>query len=1698
MKAITRKRMLSVLIAVCLVGSSVPMSGAQTVYAASEDSLASEKTVEEESAELMTGEQTEETAVEETGNQPEELAQYQTVEITAVSGSAVSGSAITTWSAEDILNSAEGNNGLKLCGDGWSMNNATDEKYFADGYPVAGPNAKAGSVKAQTEGKNAAGTIPDAGCFVTYTAEKDGVLSFYVKTGNNKTFYVVDSNNKVEKLTNTTGASTYDIVTVNVTAGVTYYAYLGGATAQIWQVTFEKTAKTEWTGEELINNGGIDDDGLIVQGDGWSRNDATDNKFFEDGYPVAGPNAKAGGTKAQTNGENANGTIPNGGCYVEYTASEDGTFSVYVKINNKKTFWAVGTDGTQKGVSNTSGSSTYEIVSVDVKAGETYYFYQAGATAQFWRATFKVYQPETSWDEVETPVINSVSVNEDGDFVVNFTAVIDDALGAENVRITMLQDGLEVTTENVTAQKDEVVMSPLSNGSYTFYATAQRVGYPDKRSEVYNYGSYTLAVRKPVIELVQANEDGSVYVDWLNVPEADLYTVEYRKVGDADYIVAAEDLTEASATILGITEEGEYEFCILAERTSDNFVASYVNTYEVSKDYQWHFATIGSAQQTNAEIKDGDTVVQSVSMASQDTAAVKQNVADAVDITNTDMTLTLEGATSGKISDGEEGFSYYYTLINPNTTNFELTATYTITDTSLTPDNQTGFGLIATDMLGINYYGSPDYGHKYFNSISNQFYSAKSKMLGLRVITGYESFDTSSNADVTRTTEEFRYKNTQGDFVVGNEYTFTLRKTDDGFYASLNGEEYPYEDLTILSVQEDGSICVGLMVSRKVTCEISNVKFATSESKGVGSGVEKEEIIKPSLRVYSSSTCGAQEYEYIVETSAAGNLTILGADGEEAYNAAVEENEVVKLMIPVSEGTNEIKATLTPDAEKTYTSYDAVSSKTNVTVKRYFEEGEVIYVSPDGSADNAGTKESPLDINTAVKYAQPGQYLYLLNGTYEGNGVTIARSVCGTSEQPITMVAETPGEVIFKQGLTIIGNYWHIYGIYVYYPSAVGIQISGNYNTIEMCTVEGSLNTGIQISRSSGPDRENGMKYLLWPSYNLVKNCESFDNCDAGRNDADGFAAKLTCGEGNVFYGCIGHNNIDDGWDLFAKAISGEIGQVTIENCIAYDNGWLTYEDTTAEGYSYGEGNGFKLGGNDLKGGHQLINSISFNNGAKGITSNSCPDDVIINCTSFNNNIASGTGYNVGLNKKDTNAMEWKVSGLISYSTTTDIADLIPFSLSSETNYIFNGTASYNSLGEQAKESWFVSTDVTVKPTRNEDGTINMHGLLELNESAPKNAGGRLDVTSDEAKSVYPDVNFKQNGVTTDPTVTPVPTETPEPTKAPEVTETPVPTTAPTATPVPTTKPSSSTSSSSAVTPTPTLVPASVSVVPLKEEKTVQEILAKDENNNDAVIAAVNGGETGNIEVTVDVSTNSELKSGSNVYVYLLDEKAGKLLSIAGGYSYKVNSDLTVDLHVAYDGEYVLLANPAANSVLKSLPAQVWSTIDYPVFYLGGEIGAERELLVHLPKCLERVASLKDETSSEAMGAVTISYASSDESVATVSEDGIVKAIGTGKAEITIKVTFESGKVKTMKRAILVKEPAVRLKVAKTTATAGDVFAYSVKGLGYKTSEIEVSVEDNGVLEIMKDGQIKAVKAGKAVVTAKYGKITVTKEITVK
>ena len=538
-----------------------------------------------------------------------------------------------------------------------------------------------------------------------------------------------------------------------------------------------------------------------------------------------------------------------------------------------------------------------------------------------------------------------------------------------------------------------------------------------------------------------------------------------------------------------------------------------------------------------------------------------------------------------------------------------------------------------------------------------------------------------------------------------------------------------------------GTVVVGIAVSRKVSVKVSDVEFSKSESKGITSNDNGDTKITPDGRVYSTSTSGSSNYEYIYVPNCAGTLTVSNGDTDVVVDQAVAANEVVRVNVPLNNGKNTVKSTLKPTAADNIASTVAVIKETVVDHQSYGQEGQTIIVSADADAEGKGTEESPMSLSNALKYAQPGQTIFLKNGTY--SGAKVERSVSGTADKNINLVAEslsTDGTdgVVFTGEVRLTGSYWHVYGLYVKDSAGVGIQICGNYNTIEMCTVNHAANSGIQISREGGADNDAGRKGKLWPTGNLIKNCESFDNCDKGRNDADGFAAKLTCGEDNKFYGCISHNNIDDGWDLYAKSVSGEIGAVTIENCVTYNNGWLTTDDVTAKGYEYGEGNGFKLGGGQMKGAHVLKNSISFDNHAKGITSNSCPDCKIINCISYNNSL-DNSAYNVGLNTKDSNIKAWEVTGLISLnnSKNTKLEDLIPFALHSENNYIYDGAASYNNKGEQATEDWFENVDTSVKPTRNEDGTINMHGLLLLKDTT-KNTGAVLDVTSDAAKSVKP------------------------------------------------------------------------------------------------------------------------------------------------------------------------------------------------------------------------------------------------------------------------------------------------------------------------------------------------------------------------
>lgn len=1219
--------------------------------------------------------------------------------------------------------------------------------------------------------------IPTQGAYKIQPT-KSGDMSIAFKLNGGRTFYLVkEDGTEVASVANTTGSSAYFYKTFSLEAGETYYMYSGKNKLFLYGVEWNcKAEAAEYVKMENKASGQVDETSngkltylgaFAVGKDAGNANVDTNSYVFDD----AGNNMIKASAKHKTteifesetsNKLKDNVNITKGA--LKFEAEENGTLILDAKLNKNSTtdnkpyfVISVSPSGQTTLVDyRTVKASYYGTFEIETKAGYTYYIGMANNSLTIFRiSTIKgtIYDT-TPWDEVEAPKITAVNPTSDG-FQVTVEGKINKYTAAENIVVTMLHNDGQVAETNITKLNGSTTIdfTAYDNGDYTFVATAQRLGNPDKSSEPKEVKDYVLGVKLPKITWAENKGNGKVYLDWVNISDAKDYTLTYNEKGADDSTAKKiENITSGDYTVDGLTAGKTYTFSVTANREDGQKSAA--STYELAitaeAEQNWYVSTIGSAQATDAVITKEDGTTSTIKLESGDTAKEKKQTVEADDITNTSGKIKIEGQSSGKISDDEDGFSYYYTKINPETENFEMSATFKVTDDSLTPDNQTGFGVVAADTLGVNNWGSADYTHKYFNYFSSMMYSSKSDAPSMRYITGYTSADTSNKDGVDRVNNNVKFNQLIGKdlFKVGAEYTFTVRKTDDGYEAvatTANGtqtQKLTVNDFT--SVQEDGTIVVGVMVSRKISVEISDVKFTKSASKGLAASEVVEDKVTPSIRVYSSNTCGADEYEYTVVPNCAGTLKVTGSADGKAITKEVTADEVVRIPVAVNVGSNTIKAEFEPAAAANITSTKTVASETNVTRKVYGEAGQTIIVTPDGKATGDGTEESPLDINTAVSYAQPGQTILMKNGVYD-KWITINRSVSGTADKPINLVAEsistdgTDGVVLSGAGLTVIGSYWHVYGLYVKDSSGVGIQISGNYNTIDMCTVNHSANSGVQISRNGGADNYAGIQGKLWPTGNLIKNCESFDNCDAGRNDADGFAAKLTCGEGNRFYGCISHNNIDDGWDLYAKSVSGMIGSVTIENCVAYNNGWLTTDDVTAAGYNYGEGNGFKLGGGYLKGGHKLINCVSFGNHAKGITSNSCPDISITKCTAYNN--GNSSSYSIGLNTMTSMLKEWKVNGLISMSNSkiTGNADLIPFSQHGDDNYIYNGSESYNNLGQKATDEWFESVDTTIRPSRNADGTIDMHNLLVIKSGVlSDNVGARLDTTSEEAISVKP------------------------------------------------------------------------------------------------------------------------------------------------------------------------------------------------------------------------------------------------------------------------------------------------------------------------------------------------------------------------
>ncbi len=678
-----------------------------------------------------------------------------------------------------------------------------------------------------------------------------------------------------------------------------------------------------------------------------------------------------------------------------------------------------------------------------------------------------------------------------------------------------------------------------------------------------------------------------------------------------------------------------------------------------------------------------------------------------VKIADDNQTVTLiagakDGSLAGgKITGSHDGISFYYTEI-PSSENFELSAKITVNYFAKpTPDNQEGFGIMARDAIG--------------KPSDSSVFASNMVMVG-----GYRGAMQSVFRDNVKETsgmgatmeDTFRF----GERPVNDgsaTYLLRMSKTNTGYQVAVDNQpEKIYYRPKQLEVIDPDRIYVGFFAARVASITVANITLKTSTAATDPPGIpEPAKVITPVITVTAPVTASTAGYQLNISLNVKGTLTI-EQTGAVIYRGAVDADRLLIQNATLLPGPNTFILKFTPDAAANVKATE-VSLRHRVNFKTYGAPGGIVYVAPNGSPTAAGTLPEPIDIDSALQYLQPGQTIYVRGGTYHRTApLVIAKGNNGTPDK-LKMLTAAPNErPVFDfrkktNGFTVGGDYWKIAGIDLTGAAGNGVRVSGHHNLLERINTYANGDTGLQISGAATdkPDQ--------WPSHNLILNCTSYDNRDASENNADGFAAKLTCGVGNVFRGCIAYHNCDDGFDLYSKLETGPIGAVVIEDSIAYGNGALSDGAKTM-----GDGNGFKLGGEGLAVKHVLRNSLAFANVGSGVTSNSDPAIRVENTTSVDNGRTNFSFFYYS-----TAIPQFVANHNLSFRTVAGGADTLPPSLQSDTNYFYDGKASVNSSGKKVTAAAFKKVTPGGPFQRNPDGSIAANDYMALTATATISGG---------------------------------------------------------------------------------------------------------------------------------------------------------------------------------------------------------------------------------------------------------------------------------------------------------------------------------------------------------------------------------------
>lgn len=1087
----------------------------------------------------------------------------------------------------------------------------------------------------------------------------------------------------------------------------------------------------------------------------------------------------------------AEGYITTFGELTKRTSSEGGVKSVEVGKDGKSgfTFTVGGTASVKVGFSSTGGSNK-STVGLWNEAGTAVANDQnitvvegTGKTELTWSdlpaGTYRVVSPDASehnrgarvytiavtdstgaraprkaWADVAAPVITGVKVD-GGQVVVSYDMAVGYD-GADAVAVTMLGD----VTAAADGDQGQAVFTPKFSGKYTFAVTASRDGEADKTGHYDTPLDFVLPLAAPVIANATSNGGGKVNVDWDSVVEATGYNV-YLDGGDKP--VNAAPVVKTEYEVSALTVGSTHTFAVTALRGTEESAKSEAKegTATAERQQAWRFATFGASTKWEKNSAEGDL-----------------NRDGQVRV------VSRDGA--GKIlANSTDGIAFYYTPI-PADKNFTLRAKVHVNGWE-NRSAQNGFGVAALDRVGsaatdfwnnsymamgvrYAYYYDKDTKTIYAEEDPNRLGEKINMRLGIASIAksgvtqeGLEAMGgdvTTPPGFVTSTQPLESYAVAEGkgpgtyNLVSGGtalewpdldgaraDYVLEVQRNNTGYFMSyydndgkLIKRNKTYEPDALNQLDSD-FIYAGFFTSRAMDATFSDVVLKVNDpSEDPAPEAKPKTQLMPKVLIHSSGTANSAEYDLIVSSNVAGDVHVMVNGGSSAGGKITAPDGRADIPVKLEAGKNQITVVFAPDAKQTFDdpdvelgSTEGVYASVDVDYDTRLAGRKYLYTAPSGTAAGDGSFIRPLDLQTAVDLAAPGQTIVVKEGRYRlTQPLVIRKGMNGTEDKPIYLVADPAagGKPVLdftgaSDGILLNADWWYLYGIDVTGAVGEGVSIAGSHNTLDQVDAYYNQATGIQISRALRVD--STIDY--WPSYNLVLNCTTYGNADPGYSDADGFGAKLTAGVGNVFDGCVAYHNADDGWDLYAKAENGPIGKVVVRNCIAYANGYLE------DGTNAGDGNGFKLGGESITAYHELRDSFSFNNKNCGVTTNSCPDVQVFNTTIYNNEknninlytkLAKDTDFGVQgvLSLKDSTAKSGKENG--DNFAPTGSQDQSKYR--GESNYYWDGAASRNSADKVLAADAFASVEFK-GVVRRADGTPDLGDFLKKTDKAPQGAG---------------------------------------------------------------------------------------------------------------------------------------------------------------------------------------------------------------------------------------------------------------------------------------------------------------------------------------------------------------------------------------